>query len=178
MVATAAVAVVSTEEALSVAVFTAALAFVVVVSGGRFASDGFHGGGFRGGRFSGHNWGGNWRHHRFSNDVFIGGFGSPGWWGWGYPYGYYGYDYYPYDYYGYGYGGYPLRLLQWIWQIRLLRWPWLRIPLWPPIRAFPFAPSFFVGSASLTCSHRGTLQSNCKARPSRRVWEANQNRRT
>jgi hypothetical protein len=36
------------------------------------------------------------------------------------------------------------------------------------------APSFFVGSASLTCSHRGTLQSDCKARPSRRMWKANQ----
>jgi hypothetical protein len=54
---------------------------------------------------SGRNWGGDWRHHRFSNDVFIGGYGFPGWWGWDYPYGYYGYDYYPYDYYGYG--GYP-----------------------------------------------------------------------
>jgi hypothetical protein len=36
------------------------------------------------------------------------------------------------------------------------------------------APSFFGGSASLTCSHRGTLQSNCKARPSRCMWKANQ----
>src|SRR6266704_329681 len=87
---------------------------------------GFRGGGFRGGDFGGHfssmrgghtfarggtgtwggrNWSGNWRHHnhRFSNDViFIGDFGFPGWWGWGYPYGYYGYGYYPYDYYGYG----------------------------------------------------------------------------
>ncbi len=59
------------------------------------------------GRFGGRNFGGNFRHHRFSNDVFIGDFGFP-WW-WGYPYGYYGYNYYPYDYYGYGdygYGGY------------------------------------------------------------------------
>src|SRR5437868_15166103 len=46
--------------------------------GGRFAGGGFHGGGFRGGRFGGRNWGGNWRHHGFSNDVFIGGFGFPG----------------------------------------------------------------------------------------------------
>src|SRR6266700_3967173 len=100
--------------------------------GGGYGGSGFHGGGgfrgggFRGGGFGGHfssmrgghtfarggtgtwggrNWGGNWRHHRFSNDVFIGDFGFPGWWGWGYPYGYYGYDYYPYD--SYGYGGYP-----------------------------------------------------------------------
>src|SRR6266705_2921659 len=57
--------------------------------------------------WSGGNWSGDWRHHhhRFSNDViFIGDFGFPLWWGWGYPYGYYGYGYYPYDYYGYGYG--------------------------------------------------------------------------
>jgi hypothetical protein len=94
--------------------------------GGGFGGGGFHGGGFRGGHFgsmrgghmfarggpgrwSGRNWSGNWRHHhdRFSNDViFFGDFGSPGWWGWGYPYGYYGYDYYPYDYYGYGGNGY------------------------------------------------------------------------
>jgi hypothetical protein len=56
--------------------------------------------------WSGRNWnGGNWRHHhhRSSNVIFIGGFGFPSWWGWGYPYGYYGYGY-PYDYYGYGYG--------------------------------------------------------------------------
>src|SRR6266550_4311587 len=61
------------------------------------------------GTWGGRNWGGNWRHHnhRFSNDViFIGDFGFPGWWGWGYPYGYYGYGYYPYDYYGYGGYGY------------------------------------------------------------------------
>src|SRR6267378_1332771 len=72
--------------------------------GGGFHGGGFHGGGFGGGRFGGRNWGGNWRHHRFSNDVFIGDFGFP-WW-WGYPYGYYGYGYddYPYDYYGYGDG--------------------------------------------------------------------------
>jgi hypothetical protein len=80
--------------------------------GGGFGGGGFHGGGFRGGRFSGGNFhGGGFRgdrfHHGFSNDVFIGDFGFPGWWGWGYPYGYYGYGYYPYDYYGYGYGGYP-----------------------------------------------------------------------
>src|SRR2546430_5653534 len=56
--------------------------------GGRFGGGTFHGGGFRGGRFSGRNWGGNWRHHGFSNDVFIGGYGYPGWWDWGYPYGY------------------------------------------------------------------------------------------
>jgi hypothetical protein len=77
---------------------------------GHGAGGGGHGGGFRGGRFGSRNWGGNWRHHRFSNDVFIGDFGFPGWWGWGYPYGYYGYGYddYPYDYYGYGdrYGQY------------------------------------------------------------------------
>jgi hypothetical protein len=59
--------------------------------------------------WGGRNWSGNWRHHhhRFSNDViFIGDFGFPAWWGWGYPYGYYGYGYYPYDYYGYGGYGY------------------------------------------------------------------------
>ena len=83
--------------------------------GGQF----FHGGAasWRGRNWSGHNWNGrgwsgNWgRHnHRFSNDViFIGDFGFPGWWGWGYPYGYYdyGYDDYPYDYYPYGYYGGP-----------------------------------------------------------------------
>jgi hypothetical protein len=61
------------------------------------------------GTWGGRNSSGNWRHHnhRFSNDViFIGDFGFPGWWGWGYPYGYYGYDYYPYDYHGYGGYGY------------------------------------------------------------------------
>src|SRR5438270_4141828 len=52
--------------------------------GGRFGGGNFHGGGFRGGRFGG-------RNHGFSNDVFIGGFGFPAWWGWDYPYGYYGY---------------------------------------------------------------------------------------
>src|SRR6266496_887318 len=74
--------------------------------GGGFGGSGFHGGT---GTWGGRNWGGNWRHHnhRFSNDViFIGDFGFPGWWGWGYPYGYYGYGYYPYDYYGYGGYGY------------------------------------------------------------------------
>ena len=55
------------------------------------------------GTFGGRNW--RDHHHRFSNDVFF--FGDfPGWWDWGYPYGYYGYDYYPYDYYGYGGYGY------------------------------------------------------------------------
>ena len=59
------------------------------------------------GTWGGRNWRGNGRdhHHRFSNDVFFFG-GFPGWWDWGYPYGYYGYDYYPYDYYGYGGYGY------------------------------------------------------------------------
>src|SRR6266487_2818882 len=73
--------------------------------GGRFSSmRGGHTFGRGGTRaWGGRNWSGNWRHHRFSNDVFIGDFGFP-WW-WGYPYGYYGYDYYPYDYYGYGYYG-------------------------------------------------------------------------
>ena len=99
--------------------------------GAGFGGGGFHGGGFRGGNshfnsmrggqffhgrasswrgrnWNGRGWSGNWgRHnHRFSNDViFIGDFGFPGWWGWGYPYGYYdyGYDDYPYDYYPYGY---------------------------------------------------------------------------
>jgi hypothetical protein len=53
--------------------------------------------------WSGRNWNGrNWCHNG-SSVVFIGDFGFPGWWGWGYPYGYYGYGY-PYDYYGYGYG--------------------------------------------------------------------------
>jgi hypothetical protein len=57
------------------------------------------------------NWSGNWRHHHHNNNndvIFIGSFGFPGWWGWGYPYGSYGYGY-PYGYYGYGdygYGGY------------------------------------------------------------------------
>ena len=96
--------------------------------GGGFRGGGFHGGGFRDGggghfssmrgghtfarggpgRWSGRNWSGNWRHHdRFSNDViFFGDFGSPWWWGSGYPYGYYGYGYYPYDYYGSGGYGY------------------------------------------------------------------------
>ena len=62
--------------------------------GGGHGGGGFHGGDFRGGHF----------HHGFSNNVFIGDFGFPGWWGWGYPYGYYGgygYGDYPYDYYGY-----------------------------------------------------------------------------
>jgi hypothetical protein len=97
--------------------------------GGGFRGGGFQGGAFRGGGFggrfgsmggghmfgrggpgvwrgrnwTGRNWSSNWRHHhRFSNDViFFDDFGFPGWWGWGYSYGYYGYDYYPYDYYGY-----------------------------------------------------------------------------
>jgi hypothetical protein len=54
--------------------------------------------------------------NHFNNVVFIGDFGFPGWWGWGwghwwgwgggYPYGYYGYGYGA-GYYGsgYGYGG-------------------------------------------------------------------------
>ena len=74
-----------------------------------FGRGGFHGGGFRGDRFGGGFRGGRFdgRHHRFSNDViFFDDFGFPGWWGWGYPYGYYGYEHYPYDYYGYGRYGY------------------------------------------------------------------------
>jgi hypothetical protein len=55
--------------------------------------------------------------HHFNDVVFIGNFGFPGWWGWGwgpwwswgYPYGYYGSYNYGYGYYGgygsgYGYG--------------------------------------------------------------------------
>jgi hypothetical protein len=75
------------------------------------------------GRWNGRNWrnwngkwswwnGNRWCHSR-SNVVFIGDFGFPWWWGfgwgpwsdWGYPYGYYGYGY-PYYGYGYGYPGY------------------------------------------------------------------------
>jgi putative peptidoglycan binding protein len=45
------------------------------------------------------------RHDRFDNDfIFIGSFGFPSWWGWGYPYGNYGYGA-PYGN-GYGYGDY------------------------------------------------------------------------
>ena len=79
--------VVASTVALSKALVSAGDVLPVVVSTG---------GGFRGGRFSG-------RHHGFSNDVFIGGFGFPGWWGYGYPYGYNDYGYYPYAYYGSGY---------------------------------------------------------------------------
>ena len=51
-----------------------------------------HGGGFRGDRFGD-------RHHRFNNDViFFDQSGFPGWWVWGYPYGYYGPYRYPYGY--------------------------------------------------------------------------------
>src|SRR6266550_2062162 len=83
--------------------------------GGGHGGGGFHGGGrfhggfggdrfgrgFRGGRFGD-------RHHRFNNDViFFDHSGFPGWWVWGYPYGYYGPYRYPYGYYGYyRYGGY------------------------------------------------------------------------
>ena len=80
------------------------------------------GGNWHGGNWHGGNWhGGNWGHHHHGNDViFIGSFGFPlwwgwgwdPWWGWGYPYGGYGYygSGYPYGYgygdpYGYGYGG-------------------------------------------------------------------------
>jgi|SRR6476659_5005859 hypothetical protein len=91
---------------------------------GGFAGGGFHGGGFRGGQFSsmrgGHMLGrggfhgGGFRgdrfgdrHHRFNNDViFFDDFGFPGWWVWGYPYGYYGPYHYPYGYYRYGGYGY------------------------------------------------------------------------
>ena len=67
-----------------------------------FGRGGFHGGGFRGDRFGGGFRGGRFgdRHHRFNNDViFFDDFGFPGWWVWGYPYGYYGPYHYPYDYY-------------------------------------------------------------------------------
>jgi hypothetical protein len=68
--------------------------------GHMFGRGGFHGGDFHGGRF------GN-RHHRFNNDIiFFNDSGFPGWWGWGYPYGYYGPYRYPYDYYRYGGYGY------------------------------------------------------------------------
>jgi hypothetical protein len=70
---------------------------------------GFHGGGFRGDRFGGGFRGGRFgdRHHRFNNDViFFDDFGFPGWWVWGYPYGYYGPYHYPYGYYRYGGYGY------------------------------------------------------------------------
>jgi hypothetical protein len=78
-----------------------------------FGRGGFHGGGFRGDRFGDGFRGGrlDGRHHRFSNNVIFFDDGFPGWWDWGYPYGYYGYGYYPYSYYPYGYypygyGGY------------------------------------------------------------------------
>src|SRR5229473_327953 len=69
----------------SIALITAGSAVARGGGGGGHGGGAFHGGGFRGGRFGGRNWGGDWRHHGFSNDVFIGGFGFPGWWGWGYP---------------------------------------------------------------------------------------------
>jgi hypothetical protein len=74
-----------------------------------FGRGGFHGGGFRGDRFGRGFRGGRFgdRHHRFNNDViFFDDFGFPGWWVWGYPYGYYGPYRYPYDYYRYGGYGY------------------------------------------------------------------------
>jgi hypothetical protein len=63
----------------------------------------WNGGNWSGQRWGGRNWnGGNWGGN---NIIFIGDFGFPSWWGWGYPYGYYGYGY-PYGSYGYGYGAY------------------------------------------------------------------------
>jgi hypothetical protein len=77
-------------DTCSVAAVSTAAAFVVTVLAG----------GFRGGRFGD-------RHHRFNNDViFFDDSGFPGWWVWGYPYGYYGPYRYPYDYYRYGGYGY------------------------------------------------------------------------
>jgi hypothetical protein len=61
---------------------------------------------WNGRNWSGRNWSGgrHWNGRNWCNNVvFIGDFGFPWWWGWGYPYGYYGGGY-PYDYYGYGYG--------------------------------------------------------------------------
>src|SRR5262245_25599296 len=82
---------------------------------GRGLAGAFHEGGFRGdgrshfrpnrggqtfrrgepGAWGKHNWS-DWRDHHnrfFDDDVFfIDDFGFPGWWGWGYPYGYYAYD--------------------------------------------------------------------------------------
>jgi hypothetical protein len=63
---------------------------------------------WNGRNWSGRNWSGgrHWNGRNWCNNVvFIGSFGFPYWWGWGYPYGYYGYGY-PYDYYGSGYDGY------------------------------------------------------------------------
>jgi len=77
--------------------------------GHMFGRGGFHGGGFHGRRFGSGFRGGRFgdRHHRFHNNViFFDNFGFPGWWAWGYPYGYYGPYHYPYDYYGYGRYGY------------------------------------------------------------------------
>ena len=77
--------------------------------GHMFGRGGFHGGGFRGDRFGGGFRGGRFgdRHHRFNNNViFFDQSGFPGWWVWGYPYGYYGPYRYPYGYYRYGGYGY------------------------------------------------------------------------
>jgi hypothetical protein len=71
--------------------------------GQRWSGRNWSGRNWSGRNWNGRNWNGNWRHHHGHNNViFIGGFGFPSWWGWGYPY--YGYGYgYPYGYYGYGY---------------------------------------------------------------------------
>ncbi|PYJ25614.1 MAG: hypothetical protein DME91_03030 [Verrucomicrobia bacterium] len=70
---------------------------------------------WNGGNWSGrnwNNWGGDWHHHHHHNNnqvIFIGDFGFPLWWGWGYPWWGWGYPYgygYGYPPYGYGYGGY------------------------------------------------------------------------
>src|SRR5438034_4481953 len=81
-------------------------------SGQRWGGRNWNGNNWSGQRWGGghwNNWNRNGNHHNNNNVIFIGDFGFPLWWGWGYPY--YGDGYgYPYGYgygngYGYPYGG-------------------------------------------------------------------------